>query len=555
MRNPRVAQDTVRIAYVVLAHEAAAVVAARVRELLAFDPTGTVVVHYDRNAPAGAFAALEAALAETERVHLLAARVRSGWGQFGLAEGALNGLRRLREAGVAVDAVHLVSATCAPIRPVAAFKRYLAAHPDTDFIESAGPEWIVGGLREERWRLHHPFNERKYPWWFNRAVEVQRLVGVERRPPDGIEVRFGSQWWTLSWATCRALVDYLEARPEVVRFFRTVWIPDECFFQSLAPHVRPEAARPGHNLTFYQFTNQGKPVVFHDDHAEFLARVPAFFARKISPRAAALRREVLARAPATPPDAVGRKTAAYAVTMTAQSAHPQPGQAFYGSQIADAHDTLLATAGAPLIAIWSGAALLDRIAQRLPAEVPAQRLPAAPGDDAVSRVLAELAPAQLVAHHARRSGGAGVVLLSPEAPFVCLEAIAADPCGRLVLALPELDDVAGLELSLRLAAIAADAQLRARLHEDRALHGLPLAAVVAALSEREVPHGAVARALALGVRAEAAALPAPVAAAVAAVRGDEVLAELAAVLPAPLADAGRAALGLRAPPLVARVAG
>jgi hypothetical protein len=550
-------QDRVRIAYLLLAHEPPAAVAERVREILAYDPDGTVVVHYDAAAPAAAFEALRAAVGDGPRVRLLSERVASGWGQFGLAEAALNGLRRLRADGAALDAVHLLSVSCAPIRSIGSFKAHLAAHRDTDFIESEGPEWIIGGLREERWTLHHPFNERKYRWWFNRAVELQRLLGVKRRPPDGIEVRFGSQWWTLSWSTCAALLAYLDERPEVVRFFRTVWIPDECFFQSLVPHVRPEAARPGHNLTFYQFTNQGKPVVFHDDHADLLARLPFFFARKISPRAERLRARLLERAreEAPAPGGVGRKTAAYAATMIAQSAYPTPGQAFYGSQVADAHGPLLATAGAPYVAIWSGSWWVDRLAERLPAEVPVQRLPAAAGADAATRVLAELAPAQLIARHARRAAGEGVVLLTPEVPLACLEAVAADPRGRLVCALPAVEDVERLELIFRLAAIAADPELRAHLHDDPALHDLPLPAVVQALTEHRFPPGTVAGMLALGDEAAATALPAPVQQTLQAVRGGDVTAELVEVLPPGLAEAAREVLDFAPPPPVAKLAG
>jgi hypothetical protein len=548
---------SVRIAYLLLAHEAAAVVVARVDEILTYDPDGTVVVHYDAAAPAPAFEKLRRALATGPQVDVLAERVASGWGQFGLAEAALNGLRRLRAADAAVDFVHLISTSCAPTRSIRAFKRHLAAHRGADFIESEGPDWIIGGLREERWTLHHPFNERKYNWWFNRSVQLQRLLGVQRRPPDRLVPRLGSQWWTLSWRTCATLLDYLDAHPEVVRFFRTVWIPDECFFQSLVPHVRPAAERPGHNLTFYQFTNQGKPVVFHDDHADLLKSLPSFFARKISPDAMALRRTLVAGAgeDGPVPEKVGRRTAAYAVKMRAQSAQPAPGQAFYGSQIADAHASLLAASNASYVAVWSVPWLLDQFARRLPADALVQRIPAADGDPPAARLLGALAPAQLIAHHARCSRGAGLVLLTSEVPTACLDAVAADPRGRLVAGLPALADADCFELFLRLAVIASDPVLRDGLHHDAALHRLPLAAVVHTLTEREMSAETVNRARWLADPAAALSLPPAVADALEALGGDEVLGALVGVLPARLAAAAADALGLRAAPAVAKLVG
>jgi hypothetical protein len=550
--------DAARVAYLLIAHEDPVVVAARVSEVVGYDPDGMVVVHYDRNAPAAAFRELKRALRDVPEAHLLETRTASGWGRFGLVEACINGLRWLAAQNAEIDFVHLLSASCAPIQAIGGFKSFLAAHRGTDFIEFAGPDWVIGGLREERWTLHHPFDERRHRWWFNRSVQLQRLLGVKRRPPDRIRPRLGSQWWTLSWPTCRALLAYLDAHPEVVRFFRTVWIADECFFQSLVPHLVPAECLPRHNLTFYQFSNQGKPLVFCEDHFGFLTHQPFFFARKISPEARGLRLRLVARArgDAAPPQPIGQRSVAYAARMRANSAYPVPGQLFFGSQIADEHAGLLGAGATPYVAILGAAWMIERVAQRLPPDIPTLRLPLPADASPALQLLGKLAPAQVLARHARAAAGEAVALLALDLPAAFIEAVRHDPNARVVVALPAVGAGADPDVLLRLADVAGDRALVRRLAEDTALHELPLAAVLAALTD-ECPSSVVShRWLApADAKAPQRELPPAVAAALEAACGDDALDALMAALPPSLAEAGRRALALDPRPAARRLAG
>ena len=70
-----------------------------------------------------------------------------------------------------------------------------------------------------------------------------------------------------------------------MRFFRTTWIPDETFFQTLVPHLVPEHEIRRRTLTFLMFTDYGMPVTFYNDHYDLLLSQDFLFARKISPGA------------------------------------------------------------------------------------------------------------------------------------------------------------------------------------------------------------------------------------------------------------------------------
>ena len=75
----------------------------------------------------------------------------------------------------------------------------------------------------------------------------------------------------------------------MVRFFRTTWIPDETFFQTLVPHLVPQAEIRTRTLTFLMFTDYGMPVTFYNDHYDLLLSQDYLFARKISPGATELK--------------------------------------------------------------------------------------------------------------------------------------------------------------------------------------------------------------------------------------------------------------------------
>jgi hypothetical protein len=117
---------------------------------------------------------------------------------------------------------------------------------------------------------------------------LQQWLRLKRRFPAGLSPHLGSQWWTLTWPTCRQILAAGRDR-KIRRFFQTVAIPDEMFFQTIVAANVPRHRIAPAGLTFSQFTDYGVPVVYYADHADYLARQPFYFARKISPHADDLR--------------------------------------------------------------------------------------------------------------------------------------------------------------------------------------------------------------------------------------------------------------------------
>lgn len=181
--------------------------------------------------------------------------------------------------------VLLASGSCLPLRPAAELLSHLAAHPDTDFIESVAithSDWITGGLSEERFTLYFPFDWHKQRWLFDRSVDLQRRLKIRRNIPAGIDPHMGSQWWCLTRGTLSAILGDPE-RARFQRYFRRNWIPDESYFQTLTR--RHSAQIESRSLTLVKFDRHGRPNLFYDDHLQLLRRSDCFLARKIWPEA------------------------------------------------------------------------------------------------------------------------------------------------------------------------------------------------------------------------------------------------------------------------------
>ena len=239
-----------------------------------------IAIHVDAKVGAEAHAGFTKALEGLKNV-VFAPRIHCEWGRFSLVQAQLTTAETLLAAFDDVSHVMQISGSCLPNRPLPELLDFLARHPDTDFIESVavgGMNWIKGGLEAERFSLYFPLSFVKHRRRFDALVWLQRKLRLRRKLPEGLVPHIGSQWWTLTRATLQAIIND-PLRAEYDKFFKLGWIPDESYFQSLArKHSRHIKSR---SLTYARFDFRGKPMVFYDDHARFIAHLDSFFVRKV----------------------------------------------------------------------------------------------------------------------------------------------------------------------------------------------------------------------------------------------------------------------------------
>lgn len=249
-----------------------------------------VSVHFDANGSVADYEVLQTGLADNPNV-CFANRVKCGWGEWSLVQGTLNAVNA--GFGTFPEATHfyMISGDCMPIKPIRYMHRFLRNN-DRDYIEHNdffASDWIKVGLKEERLVYRHWFNERERKPLFYASVKAQRALKLERALPADLQIMIGSQWWVLRRATIAKVLDLIKQRPDILRFFKTTWIPDETFFQTLVLHLVPRTEVQSRTLTFLSFSDYGLPTMFYEDHHDFLLAQDYLFARKISSQARALK--------------------------------------------------------------------------------------------------------------------------------------------------------------------------------------------------------------------------------------------------------------------------
>ncbi len=281
-----------QIAYILLCHKDVEAIIAQAERLTALGDV--IAIHFDARATREAFDRLRTALKDNPNVVIPSKRVKCGWGEWSLVAASLCAVRAAVSAFPRATHFYMLSGDCMPIK-TAEYVRAFLDERDTDFIESYDffeSEWIKTGFKQERLIYRHWFNERTQPKRFYAAFNLQKRLKLTRDVPDGIQMMIGSQWWCLRRRTIEAVLEMIDQRPDVMRFFKTTWIPDETFFQTLVRHLVPDEEIECRTLTFLMFSDYGMPVTLYNDHYDLLLAQDALFARKISPEAEELRRRL-----------------------------------------------------------------------------------------------------------------------------------------------------------------------------------------------------------------------------------------------------------------------
>ncbi|WP_299826454.1 DUF5928 domain-containing protein [uncultured Roseobacter sp.] len=281
-----------KIAFILLCHKDPDAIIRQAEKLTAAGDY--MAIHFDARANPEHYQKIRKALNGNANVTFARKRVKCGWGEWSLVQATLNAVQAAVDAYPRATHFYMLSGDCMAIKTAEYTHQFLDEN-DADFIESFDyfeSDWIKTGMKEERLIYRHFFNERKHKHLFYASMDLQRRLKLDRKLPDDIQIRIGSQWWCLRRETVEKMLGFLKERRDVMRFFSTTWIPDETFFQTIVPHLVPETEIRSRTLTFLMFTDYGMPVTFYNDHYDMLISQDYLFARKISPEASDLKRRL-----------------------------------------------------------------------------------------------------------------------------------------------------------------------------------------------------------------------------------------------------------------------
>jgi hypothetical protein len=278
-----------KIAFILLCHKDPDAIIKQAERLTAAGDY--MSIHFDARSRPEHYQQIRDALADNPNVVFARKRIKCGWGEWSLVQATLYAVESAVKAFPRATHFYMLSGDCMAIK-TAEYTHDFLDRNDFDFIESFDyfeSDWIKTGWKEERLIYRHWFNERTQKKRFYWMFQAQKRLGLTREIPSDIQVMIGSQWWCLRRRTIEWILNFTRERKDVMRFFRTTWIPDETFFQTLVRHLVPENEIQTRTLTFLMFTDYGMPVVFYNDHYDMLLSQDFLFARKISPEATELK--------------------------------------------------------------------------------------------------------------------------------------------------------------------------------------------------------------------------------------------------------------------------
>ena len=281
-----------RIAFILLCHKDPEAIIDQARRLTRAGDY--ISIHFDASGGKETFEAIQKGLANNPNVTFATKRIKCGWGEWSLVQATLYALEAAERDFPRATHFYMLSGDCMSIKTAEYMHDYLDRE-DVDFIESFDffeSDWIKTGIKEERLIYRHWFNERNNKWLFYESLKLQQRLGLRREIPEDLQIMIGSQWWCLRRRTVEWILDFTRQRKDVMRFFRTTWIPDETFFQTVVRHLVPEKEIRTRTQTFLMFTDYGMPVVFYNDHYDLLLSQDYLFARKISPEAKELKKRL-----------------------------------------------------------------------------------------------------------------------------------------------------------------------------------------------------------------------------------------------------------------------
>jgi len=236
------------VAVVILAHNNPAQLHRLVGALAGCD----IFLHCDTKTPDEVLAAMTDGLPDV----VLTPRFRTARANWGMVEGELAGIRTALEQSQA-EHIIVASGSCYPLVSVADLKDELSgwrglSRLELNPIPYAGWSTRVGGADGGLWRFNRRFLTIR-----GRIVLVHHdyPIPLGRRPvPAALRLHASSQWKIYAREHARALLRVLDGSPELVRFWRTAYAPDEICVASIlaSPElVGPVADELRHDRTWY----------------------------------------------------------------------------------------------------------------------------------------------------------------------------------------------------------------------------------------------------------------------------------------------------------------
>lgn len=166
------------------------------------------------------------------------------WGGWEQVEYQKELLAAVLRSGVNYDRVVCLSGQDYPLWSNEYLHRFFQEHEDTEFIMGMNLTRSFNVYQQGKIVNYHLFRDLKWRnlWWKNKFIVASRnllkVLPVKKRAVVALEgkeadVYFGSDYWALTLPCARYVYEKLCAEKEMVRYFKTSFVPSELCIQTL----------------------------------------------------------------------------------------------------------------------------------------------------------------------------------------------------------------------------------------------------------------------------------------------------------------------------------
>lgn len=231
-------------------------------------------IHIDNKTAIDPFAFLS----EKHQVYMVKNRVNVQWGAYSIVQATLNGFKEILDSGLKIDYFNLLSGADYPLKSTKEIHTFFAKNKEQIFMEyySIADEWKEAIPRLTEYHLtHYSFPGKYYlQKWLNRLTPARKM-------PDNLVAVGRSQWFSIPTEAGRYILDYLKNHPEVERFFKLTWAPDEIVFQTILFNSKWKDKMVNNNLRYIVWTKgKASPETLTEKNKSELFATEALFARK-----------------------------------------------------------------------------------------------------------------------------------------------------------------------------------------------------------------------------------------------------------------------------------
>ncbi len=261
-------------------------------------PNRYFYIHFDKKMAIDNDDAFYKKLLSQENVTILTNRIDVQWGSLKIIDATL-ALIKEALSNKTIDYLHLFSGECLPVKSAKYIDDYFIKHQGTEFMDrfvmpEKAPNHSITYDRINKYHLHDYFNPRSpkindvvikhVNSIFRKLQKIARPAGLYRRYPEGFPTLYaGSQWWSLSYAACSYIIDYVHQHPEFYRRFRHTQATDEFFFQTIMMNGPFKEKVVNESLRFISFNNAiSSPNALTMEYLPDIADENKLFGRKFT---------------------------------------------------------------------------------------------------------------------------------------------------------------------------------------------------------------------------------------------------------------------------------